>query len=342
MLNHRFVFYLVIFVAFLIATGCSKDVQDELKNPNALEIPEGFPSVVFPLGNEYTPERWALGKRLFYDPILSLSNKVSCASCHLASNAFSDTIPLSLGDNNEIGFSNSPTLANIAYHPYYTSAGGVPTLEMQILVPIQEHNEFNSNILDIVEELKLDPSYVSQIKIAYNREPDAFSITRAIANFERSLISGGSNFDNYTFRGNKEALTDIEQQGLKLFMSEKTNCSKCHSGFNFTNYAFENNGLYLNYIDSGRMRLTHLEEDRAKYKVPSLRNIALTKPYMHDGSFKTLKEVIEHYNSGGKNHTNKNGLIKPLNLTSEEKEQLIAFLNALTDHSFITNKLYRK
>jgi cytochrome c peroxidase len=206
---------------------------------------------------------------------------------------------------------------------------------MQILVPIQEHDEFNTNILDIVEKLKKDSSYTQASRIAYNREIDPFVITRAIANFERSLISGNSDFDKNNF--SSSALN-----GKNLFMSNKTNCSQCHSGFNFTNYTFENNGLYTNYADSGRMRLTQIESDRARFKVPTLRNAQLTAPYMHDGSIKTLEEVVAHYNTGGKIHANKSTLIKPLGLTQQEQNDIVAFLNTLTDYTFINNKNLQK
>jgi cytochrome c peroxidase len=307
-----------------------------------MQIPEGFPSIIFPEGNEYTPQRWALGKRLFYDAILSKQNTVSCASCHIAQNAFSDTIALSKGDNNVLGKSNAPTLTNIGYNPYYTRAGGVPTLEMQILVPIQEHDEFNTNILDIVERLKNIPSYVEQSIAAYGREPDAFVITRSIANFERSLISGNSTYDQFQFQGKVNALNAKEKKGKELFFSSKTNCSKCHSGFNFTNYGFENNGIPPNNWDSGRMRLTKNETDRDKFKVPTLRNIFLTAPYMHDGRFKTLEEVVDNYNNGGTPHKNKSIFIKPLGLSNNEQQELIAFLKALTDNTFINNQNFKK
>jgi cytochrome c peroxidase len=249
---------------------------------------------------------------------------------------------LSIGDNNSLGTSNSPTLANVAYHPYYTRAGGVPTLEMQILVPIQEHNEFNTNMVDVIEKLKPNGMYQAMAQTAYNRELDAFVITRAIATFERSLISGNSRFDDFFYKGIENALNESERRGFKLFTSNKTNCSSCHSGFNFTNYTFENNGLYVNYADSGRMRLTQLPQDRAKFKVPTLRNIALTAPYMHNGSFNTLTDVLEHYNTGGQNHINKSVLIKPLTLTTQEKQDLINFLHSLTDMKFIQNKNFKQ
>lgn len=333
---------------FLIAFSCSifysckKDPAISVVEEEIMNIPMGFPLINYPADNGFTKERWALGKQLFYDKQLSNSNTISCASCHKQNVAFSDDVALSIGDNNNIGTSNSPTLANVAYHPYYTRAGGVPTLEMQILVPIQEHNEFNTNMVDLIEKLKQNKSYTQQSKSAYNRELDAFVITRALATFERSLISGNSRFDDYLYKGNAKALTQSEQNGYTLFTSNKTNCSSCHSGFNFTNYAFENNGLYENYADSGRMRLTQLPEDRAKFKVPTLRNIALTAPYMHNGSINTLTEIIEHYNSGGKNHINKNSMIKPLLLNAQEKQDLINFLHSLTDNTFIQNKNFKQ
>ncbi|MGB0982663.1 MAG: cytochrome-c peroxidase, partial [Saprospiraceae bacterium] len=225
-------------------------------------------------------------------------------------------------------------------HPYYTRAGGVPTLEMQILVPIQEHNEFDFNILLIVERLKNNPIYVQMASESYGREPNAFVITRALANFERSLISGYSRYDQFE-NYNKNTLSKSEQRGMDLFFSDKTNCSSCHSDFNFTNYAFENNGLYEEYTDEGRFRLTQNETDKALFKVPTLRNIELTSPYMHDGSFQSLEEVVEHYNSGGKNHPHKNALIQPLNLSNKEKKELVAFLKSLTDESFIKNPLFQ-
>jgi cytochrome c peroxidase len=305
-----------------------------------MELPKSFPVIIEPNDNQFSQKRWELGKKLFYDPIMSIDSSISCASCHSPELAFSDNIAFSLGVENRTGTQNAPTLTNLAYHPYYTRAGGVPTLEMQILVPIQEHNEFDFNILLIAERLKNNPTYIQMANDAYNKEPDAFVITRALANFERSLISGYSRYDQF-LNYNENTLSKFEQRGMDLFFSKKTNCSSCHSDFNFTNYTFENNGLYETYADEGRFRLTQKEEDRALFKVPTLRNIELTAPYMHDGSFLTLGEVIEHYNSGGKNHSHKSNLIKPLDLSNREKNDLIAFLKSLTDEGFTQNPLFK-
>ena len=331
----------VLFAFFyLVLNGCKQDDAAIIAPSNTpiLQIPMGFPAMPFPADNSFTDARWRLGKRLFYDKQLSNNNTISCASCHHANRAFSDSVALSLGDDNAIGTSNAPTLANVGYQPYFTRAGGVSTLEMQVLIPIQEHNEFNTNILDIIDKLQLDATYQQQAQAAYSRNLDAFVVTRAIATFERSLISGNSRFDAYFFQQNANAFSESEQRGYQLFTSSRTNCAQCHSGFNFTNYAFENTGLYEEYADLGRMRLTRLLTDKARFKVPTLRNIALTAPYMHDGSKQTLQDVVEHYNSGGKNHINKSGLLQPLLLTNQEKTDIINFLHTLTDNSFIQNK----
>ena len=233
------------------------------------------------------------------------------------------------------------SLANVAYQPYYTREGGVATLEMQVLVPIQEHNEFNLNILLIAERLKMDTAYVRLSNEAYGRDPDFYIITRGIACFERTMISGESRYDQYFFQQKNGALTAAERRGMDLFFSKKTSCSDCHSGFNFSNYAFENNGLYENYPDPGRFRLTEDSTDLARFKIPTLRNVALTAPYMHDGSIATLESVVEHYNSGGKNHPHKSQLVRPLGLSLQEKGDLVAFLKSLTDEHFVSNPKFR-
>lgn len=333
----------IFILVLLLAASCQK--KDTVLLPDLPEpylvIPEGFPQPVFPDDNEFTDARWELGKKLFYDPVMSRNGEVSCASCHLAAFAFSDTLTFSPGVDNAPGTRNAPTLANVAYHPYYTREGGVPSLEMQILVPIQEHNEFDFNILEIAELLKEDSEYQKMAEEAYGREPDHYVITRALATFERSIISGNSPFDQYFYQGDKSALSEAALAGMELFFSEKTNCSACHGGFNFTDYSFQNNGLYYSYADAGRYRLTNDETDIAKFKVPSLRNIEKTGPYMHDGSVASINEIVAHYNAGGKSHPNKNELIRPLNLTDSEQDNLVSFLISLTDKEFLKNEKFK-
>lgn len=331
---------LAILVSMAIIS-CIPDLDvDENPSLRLMEVPIGFPSIEHPAGNEFTEARWNLGKELFYDPILSADGKISCSSCHNQQYAFSDYNQFSVGSNNLIGNRNSPSLANLAYQPYFTREGGVPTLEMQILVPIQEHNEFNNNIVLIADTLNTIKKYVDLAKVAYNQEVNSFVITRALALFERSLISGLSQFDlefNYNKKG---SMTPKALRGKDLFFSNKTNCSSCHGGFNFTNYSFKNNGLSTEYDDIGRARLTGENSDIGLFKVPSLRNIEFTSPYMHNGSLLNLTDVIEHYNSGGKEHINKSLKIKPLNLTDTEKEELLQFLHSLTDYTFLNNTIF--
>ena len=310
--------------------------------PALMETPEGFPEVPAPEDNAFTQERWELGKRLFYDPVMSVDSTISCASCHEPALAFSDGLATSMGVQDRIGRRNSPSLTNIAYHPYFTREGGVPTLEMQILVPIQEHDEFDFNIVLLSERLQADSSYVAMADAAYGRVPDPYVITRSIACFERSLLSGNSFYDHYTRASEGYQLSPAALRGLELFFSDRTQCSTCHGGFNFTDYSFANNGLYEVYSDPGRYRLTNEEEDLAVFKVPSLRNVANTAPYMHDGSFSSLEAVMAHYNSGGAEHPNKSDLIQPLGLSEQEMKDLVSFLESLTDESFINNPLFRQ
>ncbi len=324
----------------LFWVACKKDapIQKQEIGLESIIIPDGFPAIEFPADNAFTKERWLLGKALFYEKQLSLDSSVSCASCHSQQFGFSDNVALSKGFKQRLGNRNAPSIINVAYHPNFTREGGVPSLEMQVLVPIQEHNEFNNNILDIAKRLSTNQKLQNLSYLAYNRPLDFYVIPRALATFERSLLSGNSKFDQY--KKGTISLTEEEQKGMNLFFSDRTNCSDCHNGFNFTNYQFENNGLYETYNDPGRKRLTGLDSDLSKFKVPSLRNIEVTAPYMYDGSLPDLEAVINHYNSGGKQHPNKSEKIKALQLSQDEKKQVIAFLKTLTDASFLNQSIY--
>lgn len=336
----KLIIFVIVAFAFLLVS-CRKEQNTNGSVFFVPQTPIGFPEMLYPEDNPYSYEAWLLGRSLFYDTRLSLNNDLNCASCHKQNIGFADNVPLSAGDNGALGTTNAPTLINVGYQPYFLFAGGVPTLEMQVLVPIQEHHEFNTNILDIVNLLSTDVRYQNLSELAYNRSFDAFVLTRAIANFQRTLVSGNSRFDQYYYQ-NKQTLTDSEIRGYNLFNSDRTNCASCHSGFNFTSYAFENNGLYEEYSNDGRMLITFDEADRAKFKIPTLRNISLTAPYMHDGSFTNLMQVIDHYNAGGANHPNKSHLIQPLNLSIDEKQDLLNFLLTLTDFSVINNPNFSK
>lgn len=338
MMQRASLFIFSLLMATFIACTKSEEVKNELiREDTSVIVPAHFPKINYPTDNHYTFARWSLGKKLFYEKALSRTNEVSCGSCHQLALSMADNEITSKGVEQRLNTRNTPSLANIAYHPYFTREGGVPTLEMQALVPIQEHNEFDFNIVEIEEKLKSNNGYQQMSNTAYSRPLDYYVITRALANFQRSLISGNAFYDKY--KNGEVTLNASEQNGLNLFLG-KANCVACHTGFNFTNYAFENNGLYQNYKDIGRMRLTNNTADLGKFKVPSLRNVSVTAPYMHDGSMHNLFKVVEHYNNGGQPHPNKSALIKPLGLSEKEINDLVQFLETLTDYQFLQNKKF--
>lgn len=291
-------------------------------------VPAHFPPMPYPEDNAPSAERIALGERLFFDVRLSSTGEVACASCHLPSLAFADSVPVSPGVQGRIGTRNAPSLLNVGYLPYYLREGGVPTLEMQALVPIQEHAEFDENILAVAERLRADAAYASASRDAYDRELDPYVITRALASYQRTLVSGDAAYDKFV-SGQSQAMSESAQRGMRLFFSSRTMCSSCHGGFLFTEHAFENNGMFEVYSDPGRYRLTGNESDRARFRVPSLRNVSLTAPYMHNGALRSLRDVLERYNAGGAPHPNKSALIRPLHLSATDIADLEEFLKCL-------------
>ncbi|KAB2808104.1 cytochrome-c peroxidase [Phaeocystidibacter luteus] len=327
------------FLFLVLIASCSHE-EPAPEKAYYLRVPDHFPAMEFPEDNAFTIDRWELGRQLFFDPILSRDSSISCGSCHKAEFALSDNVDISPGVEGRIGFRNSPGLFNVGYYPRMMREGGVPTLEMQVLVPIQEHAEMDFNIVDAASRLANSEDYVRKSQRAYQRNPDPFVITRAIATYERTMISGGSRYDKY-LQGQTSALSASEKRGMELFFSNRTDCSSCHSGIFFTNNDYENNGLYEAYTDEGRMRLTNDSADLGRFRVATLRNVEVTGPYMHNGSLPSLESVIEHYNSGGENHPNKSALIRPLALSASEKADLIDFLRSLTDHEFIADERFQ-
>lgn len=282
--------------------------------------------------------RIELGKQLFYDPILSRDSTVSCATCHKQELAFTDGLPQAIGIRKRVGTRNSPTLANVKNRPYLLLDGVNPSLESQAGAPIQEHSEFDFNILLIIDRIKRNELYAKLTKLAFDREVNEYTILKSIAEFERTLISDDSPYDRY-LNNDKKALSKAQKRGKDLFMN-KLYCAECHSGPDLTDDRLTNNGLYENYEDAGRMRLTEKQEDHGVFKVPTLRNIALTAPYMHNGSLATLDDVLDHYMSGGENHDRKGVEIVSFELTVQERSDLLQFFYALTDSTFITNPDY--
>lgn len=326
----------------LLMWACRKDSKrfvsfNKHNDEFDLELPPGFPALPVPEDNKLSKSRVFLGRKLFFDPILSRDSSVSCASCHLPAKAFTDGKVLSIGIEGRVGMRNAPTLANLAYATHLMFDGGIPTLELQVLAPLADHNEMDIDINELVERLRKDKYYVALFQQAYMRPPDAFGITRAIAAYERTLISGNSRYDKFAHGIDTTCLTESEKKGMALFFSPQLACVSCHGGFTFTNNQFENNGLYLQYADTGRARITMQASDVGKFKVPTLRNINETAPYMHDGSLPDLFAVIEHYASGGKNHPNKSAHIQGFSITPQEKTDLVHFLQSLSDEKFLNN-----
>lgn len=324
--------YCVLLLLFLFSCSDEKLIEPdvETKEYRFLDgIPRELPKVEYPEDNLPNEDRILLGKLLFADKRLSRTNEISCASCHKSEFAFADNTPTTKGVDGLDGTRNSISLMNVAFQKRLLREGGVPSLEMQVLVPFQEHNEFDLNIVAAAQKLSTDSLYQSLSQVAYGRDLDPFVITRAISAFERTLIGGNSKFDKYLNK--KATLTTEEERGMVLFFSDSLACANCHSGILLTSQEFANNGLYEEYNDNGRKRLTGLDTDNGVFKIPSLRNIALTAPYMHDGSIVTLEAVLEHYASGGKPHRNKSELINGFAITNSDKKALIEFLNTLTE-----------
>ncbi len=292
--------------------------------------------VKHPEDNPFSQEKADLGRKLFFDNRLSKDSSISCASCHIPKFAFTDRKRFSNGVGGGLTERNAPTLLNSAYLKTAMFDAHLSSLELQVIVPIQEHVEMDMNMVDLIRRLKAIPEYQNAAKSIFNRDFDAFVLTRSISAFERTLISSNSRFDQYYYSNNPSVLNTDEKVGWKLF-SEKLYCTKCHPAPYFTNFTAENNGLYLNYgKDQGRYRIHGDSNDIGRFKVPTLRNIEITFPYMHDGSFSTIEEIIKHYAKGGQGHHNQSQIIKPFKITEKEINQLKAFLFSLTDTSYMS------
>lgn len=341
--QNRFSQFLILLGVSLLLSACQQDdfLQMPIYEPYPIVLPAGFPEMPLPEDNPLTLRRVELGKMLFYDKVLSVDSSVSCATCHLQHLAFTDGESLSIGVHGGVGFRNAPSLFNLAWHEDFMKDGGVPTLELQVLAPVAAPLEMGLNFRELVERLQADPNYTLLFKEAFDRdEVDAFGITRALAAFERSLVSGNSPYDQYRFQGKSDALNASEKRGMLLFESAELGCTNCHGGFDLRQDGFENNGLYSVYADSGRARVSLNPLDRGKFKIPSLRNVALTGPYMHDGSMPDLWSVIDHYAAGGQGHPNQSEFVKGFSLELSEREDLYNFLLSLTDDEFLNDPAF--
>lgn len=331
---------LVGFIAILLNSSCKKDpsLAPEVTTITLESlVPFYFPAAnYYNAKNEIRKEGVHLGRKLFYDPILSGSNTISCASCHKQAFAFSDVgQATSMGENGFHGNRNSPAMFNLAWQPTYMWDGGITNIEIMPFAPITDGKEMNQDMKALVLELNNDSNYVQDFKNVFGEQGiTETNFYYALAQFMSVMVSANAKYDKV--QQGKELFTEQESEGYSLF---KSNCNSCHTEPLFTNHGFENNGLELMSSDSGRGRVTALPGDMAKFKVPSLRNIELTYPYMHDGRINTLEKVIEHYSNDIVAHSNLSAKLPAggLQLSTTEQNSIIAFLKTLTDYEFINN-----
>ncbi len=347
---------LVILLAIFIV-GCDGDQimsSRDLENipfdpePYVVDVPDGFPILEIPEDNPMTLEGVELGRRLFYDPILSADSTVSCASCHFPKLAFTDGLRRSIGISGQQTSRNSMSLVNVGF--YYSGLfwdGRVQTLEEQSLHPIEDLIEQGNDLNALIEKLKVHEDYAARFRMAFGivdrSQINRKLIGKAIAQWERIIVSGNSRYDQYT-RG-EISLTDEEDLGHSMFFDfddglKDAECNHCHNVPLFTANSYHNNGLdsvgndYTLFKDIG-LGINGIENDTGRFRTPTLRNIALTAPYMHDGRFMSLDDVLNHYNSGIQPARNKDPLVANLEISQESRDALLAFMEALTDTSYL-------
>ncbi len=291
-----------------------------------------LPSVVpIPPSNLNYKAKVELGKQLYFDGRLSKNNQVSCAFCHIPGAGFADPRQTSIGVDGKVGGRQAPTVLNTAFNHVQFWDGRVSSLEEQAIGPIQNPVEMAETHEHVVKKLQKIKGYREQFRAVFGTDVSLQGIAEAIAAYERTVISTNSAFDRYML-GDKRAMSEAAVRGLALFKG-KARCILCHNGPNFTDNQFHNLGVpQVGPLkeDLGRYNVTRQEVDRGAFKTPTLRSVALTAPYMHDGAFKTLEEVVDFLNQGGGPNPNLSLLVKPLGLTDQEKADLVAFLNALT------------
>lgn len=367
-MSRRGVLWLGCVGLLVLATGCG-DSRPE-PQPYDWKLPPGFPEPAVPEDNPMSAAKVELGRHLFHDTRLSANGTQSCASCHRQDRAFSDSRLTALGSTGEHHRRNSMGLANVVYAASLTWVNPVvPDLEAQAMLPLFGENPVELGLAGqdelLLQRLSADAQYPKMFADAFPGEPrpvSLASVVRAIAAFQRTLISGGSPYDRYTYRDELAALSPAAKRGMTLFFSERLECFHCHQGFSFTDsvkhkltafpeVTFHNTNLYnvdgqgtYPAEDQGLYEFTRRLEDMGRYRSPTLRNIAVTAPYMHDGSIATLSEVIDHYAAGGRASAqgappspHQSEFVRGFTLSPQEKQDVIAFLESLTDTEFLTD-----
>lgn len=313
-----------LMAAALLVNAAAVNAEMDRK---AFVLPDEVPA---PADNKVTPERVELGKMLYFDPRLSASNWISCATCHNPGLGWSDGLPTAIGHGMQVLERATPTILNSAYNNLQMWDGRFRTLEAQALGPIEAAGEMSASLDVVVSKLKTIPGYVAAFEKAYPGEGvSKDTIAKAIASYERTIVSKDSPFDRWV-KGEESAMNESAKRGFALFTG-KANCAACHMGGNFTDDGFHNLGLKGNQ-DAGRFAKVPLPSMKGAFKTPTLRDVALTAPYMHNGVYRSLDEVVDHYNRGGdyEEGQKQDPNMRPLNLSAQEKKDVVEFLKHLT------------
>jgi len=334
----------LLLAALMSFTACSEEVIQPLDKDEVypLQFPSYFPDMTFDkTSNPVTKNGVELGRKLFYEGKLSRNNTISCGFCHIQENAFTHHgHNVSHGVDDRIGIRNAPPIQNMIFLKRYMWDGVIHNLNEQPIIPITDVNEMDSSMPEAITKLKEDPKYKKLFAAAYGDENiTGERVLKALSQFMASLISAESKYDS--FRQGKVKLTTEESQGMTLFQQK---CASCHSGELFTDESFRNTGMYYNsqFKDPGRYRVTLDQNDWMKFRVPSLRNVEYTAPYMHDGRFYTLEAVLNFYSDGVEDNPNLDPELKQnghigIAMNSQEKQFIVAFLKTLSDKNFISN-----
>ncbi len=338
-----------LFITFIILFffACQEEEPltpvPHIPTPFALSLPSWADEMPIIADNPLTVEGIALGRRLFYEKKLSEDNTMACASCHVQANGFSDPKKFSVGIKGDIGTRQSMAIFNLAWNAPFFWDGRAASLELQAHDPVINPLELNTTWQTVVKKLQADAAYPELFRLAFGTSQiDSTLITKAIAQFERTIVSYDSKFDHFYFKGDSSVFNDAEKRGLKVFFG-KGLCLHCHTDANFSDNALRNNGLDIFPKDNGFGDISKNPDDNGKFKVTSLRNIEYTAPYMHDGRFRTLEQVVEHYDGGVAFGTpnldfNMQEFVGGLGLTQQEKKDLVTFLKTLSDPNLLTNK----
>jgi len=318
-----------LIVLLFAVVACSRTETPKLNRP---AIPAGWPGISAVDDNPWNAERAELGKELFFEPLLSNNRNVSCATCHQPATAWTVNEDLIMGTEGTRFFRHPPSLLNVGFFTSWHWDGGTTSLEKQVLAPLENPDEMNMRADSLILRLRRDAYYRDRFMSVYGKEPDMYGVTRSLGAYQRSLISARSKWDRVE-TGN-EALTEVEARGQDLFFSDSLACSECHVPPLFTDLLFHNNGRWQwGDFDPGRSRVTLDSLDRGKFKTPTLRNVAVTRPYFHDGSAVDLESVLVHYENGGNGNQLQDSRIRSFQLSHSDRSAILTFIMTLTDTS---------